>query len=117
MEPRPNPLIRNRKLPYSFLDPLPSNDCEFVVDVLKGDGSLDVFPTKLVAEKAEEIVNWCMERGVDGAQTLGAVSVGPKKVLVVVMMRKGWGRGGGGLVGLLGTGNSSGLLTSFVEDG
>ena len=70
-------------------------------------------------------MEWCLERGVDGAETLGAASVGPKKVLFVVLIRKGWGRGDGGSVGLLGTGNmtllgggnSSGLETSLVEDG
>ena len=52
------------------------------------EGSYATFPTKLVAEKADEIVEKCMKRGIDGAVTIGAVVVGPERVTVVVLMRK-----------------------------
>lgn len=79
-----------------------------------------------MAERAEEIVELCLERGVDGVGTLGAVSVGPMKALVVVMMRKGsmGGGGSGGLVEILGMRNGTELGrnlsrvgTPLIEDG
>ncbi len=37
----------------------------------------------------------CLERGVDGAETLGAVAVGPGHVITVMLKKKGWLRGSG----------------------
>lgn len=121
----PSSFVRNRRLPYSFKDPLESSDCEFIVDVLRG-GSQDTFPTKLIAEKAGEIVEKCMERGIDGAETVGAAAVGPKLVIAVILMRKGW-KGNSvseGLVELnmrnvtlLRPGNFSGLDMSPIDVG
>lgn len=121
----PSAFVRNRRLPYSFTDPLATSDCEFIVDALR-EGSEDTFPTNLVAEQAEKIVRKCMERGVDRAETVGAAAVGPKRVIVVVLMKKGWMRGmaGGGVielnvtnVTLLGLGNYWGLGPSLIGEG
>lgn len=121
----PSAFVRNRRLPYSFIDPSATSDCEFIVDTLR-EGSYDTFPTKLVAEKAEEIVEKCMKRGIDGAATIGAVVVGPERVIVVVLMRKGWmaesvSRGLTELnvtnVTLLRPGNFSALSPSLIGDG
>ena len=120
----PSALVRNRKLPYSFKSPFAHSDCEFVVDG-HHEGDQDTFPTKLVAEKAEEIVNKCMERGIDGAETVGAVVVGPKRVIVVVLMRKERIRGGVGAevlklvtnATMVGPGNFSAGSPPFIEDG
>ena len=115
----------HRKLPYHFRDPLPSNDCEFVVDALY-ERSEDIFPTKLIGEAAEDVVEKCLEQGIDGAETLGAVAVGPGHVITVMLKKKGWlrGSGGGALVALnvtnvalLRLGNSSELAPSTIEDG
>ncbi len=121
----PSAFVRNRKLPYYFTDPLASQDCVFIVDTLH-EGDYDTFPTYLVAEQAENIVKKCMERGIDGAETVGAVAVGPKHVLAVILVREPSTRGSVGRerlelnmtnVTLMGTGNSSGLSPPFVEDG
>ena len=84
---------RSRKLPYSFTEPHALNDCEFVVDALY-EGAQDEFPTKLIGKAAGAIVENCMERGIGGAATLGAVAVGPEQVIVVVLIRKTWTRRG-----------------------
>lgn len=114
----PTAFVRNRRLPYSFKDPLASSDCEFIVDVLRG-GNQDTFPTKLVAEKAEAIVQKCMEQGIDGAETVGATAVGPKHVIAVVLARK---RSMGdslsqGLIGLNMSLNFPGLSIPPIQDG
>ena len=120
----PSAFARSRKLPYSFKSPFASSDCEFIIDELHG-GSQDTFPTKLVAEKAEEIVEKCMERGIDGTETVGAVTVGPKCVIAIVLMRKE--RMGGGVgaevlelnmtnVTMVGPGNFSAGSPPFVEE-
>ena len=80
----PSAFVRNRRLPYSCTDPFETDDCEFIVEVLR-EGSYATFPTKLVAEQADQIVEKCMKRGIDGAATIGAVVVvGPERVVVVV---------------------------------
>lgn len=121
----PSAFVRNRKLPYYFTDPLASRDCAFIVDALH-EGDHDTFPTYLVAEQASNIVRKCMERGIDGAETVGAVAVGPKHVLAVILTREPLMRGNGGgdmleinmtNVTLMGTGNFSGLSPPFVGDG
>lgn len=78
---------RSRKLPYSFKDPLNTNDCEFVVAPFD-QSDFDIFSTRLVAETASDLVERCMEQGIDGAETLGADAVGPKGVIAVVMLRR-----------------------------
>lgn len=78
-----------KRLPYTFADPLSSNDCEFIVEALFDD-SQDTFPTRLIAEAAEAIVQKCM---IDGAETLGAVAVGPKRVVGVFLTKRWWERG------------------------
>ena len=121
----PSAFVRNRKLPYYFTDPFASRDCAFIVDTLH-EGEDDTFPASLVAEQAENIVKKCMEQGIDGVETVGAVAVGPKQVLSVVLMRRQTMRGsvGGDFlelnmtnVTLMGTGNFSGLHPPLVEDG
>ncbi|CAF9941695.1 hypothetical protein IMSHALPRED_002852 [Imshaugia aleurites] len=120
----PSALVRNRKLPYVFKDSLASTDCAFFVDALH-PGDEDTFPTELIGETALEIVRKCMEEGIDGAATVGAGSVGPKRTIAVILIRPGVERGSqsGGTfdlnmtnVTLLGTGNSSGLAPSSTED-
>ena len=68
----------------------------------------------------------CMERGIEGAETLGAVAVGPALVLAVIVLRKvsNSGSGSGGVHGLnmvnatlLRPGNFSRISQSLVEDG
>lgn len=117
--------LRSRKLPYSFKDPFKSNDCEFVVASIV-EGEDDVFPTRLIAEAADGIVESCMEEGIDGAETIGTDAVGPKGVIAVVLLKRLMERGGvsGGLhplnvtnVQLSKPGNLSGLYSSLVEDG
>lgn len=90
------------------------------------EGDEDTFPTKVVAEKAEELVEECLERGIDGAETVGAVAVGPRRVIAVVLMRKGARKDGVGRgtfelnmanVTRLGAGNFSGMSPSLIEDG
>ena len=121
----PSASVEHRKLPYSFTDPLASNDCEFIVDALH-DESQDTFPTKLIGKAAAAVVEKCMEGGIDGAETLGAVAVGPKLAIAVVLTKKWWMRGGRseGLdlfnvtnARLLGPGVHSGLNSALVEDG
>lgn len=70
---------------------MPSSDCEFIVDALYEE-SQDTFPTRVVAQKAEEIFQKCIERGIDGAETVGAVAVGPKHVIAVILKKTGWMR-------------------------
>ena len=121
----PSASVRHHKLPFSFTDPLGPSDCEFIVDELR-QGSEDSFPTKLIAEKADELVLECLERGIRGAPTIGAVAVGPKRAIVVILT-KNWETGdglGGGLlelnttnVTLVGPGNLAGLRPDFVGDG
>lgn len=92
-----------KRLPYSFADPLSSNDCEFIVEALYDD-SQDTFPTRLIAEAAEAIVQKCM---IDGTETLGAVTVGPKRVVAVFLTKRWWERGGrDGRLGLLNVTNA-----------
>ena len=121
----PSTFVKNRKLPYSFKNLFASSDCEFIVDALL-EGSQDTFPTKLIGEGAEQIVQKCMELGIDGAETVGAVAVGPKRVIAVVLTKKG--RNGSNMSGgtfelnmtnltLLGPGIISGLSLSLIEDG
>lgn len=121
----PSALVRNRKLPYTFAEPFASSDCEIIVDAIQ-EQSQDTFPTKLIGEKAEELVQKCMERGIEGAETLGAVAVGPALVLAVIVLRKvsNSGSGSGGVHGLnmvnatlLRPGNFSRISQSLVEDG
>lgn len=121
----PSAFVRNRKLPYSFKSLFASSDCEFIVDALH-EGSQDTFPTKLIGEAAEQIVQKCMEQGIDGAETVGAVAVGPKRAIVVVLTKKRWNRSNmsGGTFGLnmtnvtlLGPGIILGLSPSLIEDG
>lgn len=91
-----------RKLPYSFANPLSSNDCEFIVEALYDDIQ-DTFPTRLIAEAAEAIVQKCM---IDGTETLGAVTVGPKRVIAVSLSKRWWERGRNGRLGLLNVTNA-----------
>ena len=67
-----------------------------------------------------------MERGIEGAETLGAVAVGPKQVIALIMVKKAWTREGvsEGLVQLNLTdarlsrpGSRWGRIPSLVEDG
>lgn len=114
--------VDRQKLPYTFADPFSSNDCEFIVEALNED-SRDTFPTRVVAEAAEAIIQKCM---IDGTKTLGAVTVGPKRVIAVVLSKRWWDRGGrdGGLgllnvtnARLLGPGNHTGLNSAMVKEG
>ena len=68
----------------------------------------------------------CMERGIHGAETLGAELVGPKGALAVLMFRtalKQIGAGGGLVLSnltnmrLSGPGSLAGFLPSLVKDG
>lgn len=120
----PSAFVRNRKLPYSFKNLFASSDCEFIVDALH-EGSQDTFPTKLIGEGAEQVVQKCMEQGIDGAETVGAVAVGPKRVIAIVLTKRwsGSSMSGGTFelnmtnVTLLGPGIFSGLSPSLIEDG
>ena len=80
-----------RKLPYSFnyTDPFGSkeNDCEFVVDAIV-EGKEDVFPVKDVAIQGRKVVRKCMVEGVQGRETVGAEAVGPKRGIVVVLLKR-----------------------------
>ena len=81
--------LGSRKLPYPFADPRPSNDCEFVVDTLyKGERYEDTFSTGEVALAAKAIWKTCLEEGVEGGRTIGAEIVGPKRVIVVLLLKK-----------------------------
>lgn len=111
-----------QKLPYTFADFFSSNDCEFIVEALHDD-SRDTFPTRLVAEAAEAIVQKCL---IDGTETLGAVTVGPKRVIAVVLSKRWWGRGDrDGRLGLLnvtnatllGPGSHTGLISALIKEG
>lgn len=65
------------------------NDCEFIIDTFAGkDDEEDTFPTLLVAQRARRIVRKCMVGGVEGRESLGAESVGPKRVVVVVLVKR-----------------------------
>ena len=107
-----------RKTPFSYTGPQGTNDCEFLVDALT-EGSQDTFPTKLVAQAAESVVQKCMDEGVEGGkETLGGVAVGPKRVFAVILRRLERSRSGvlnTTNVQLLGPGNGSGLNTSNIE--
>ena len=121
----PSSFVRSRKLPYSFTENHALNDCEFIVDALY-EGAQDAFPTKLVGEMAGAIIENCMERGVEGAETLGAVAVGRKQVIALILVKKAWTREGvsEGLIQLNLTnarlsrlGSRLGRIPSLVEDG
>ena len=121
----PSATYRSRKLPYSFKDLFDSNDCEFIVAPIDA-GEYDVFPTRLVAEGANGLVESCMEQGIDGAATVGVELVGPKGVIALVMLKRLMKTGGPsrGLQPLNVTNVRlskpdvlSGLLSSLVADG
>ena len=81
--------LGSRKLPYPFADPRPANDCEFVVDTLyKGERYEDTFSTGEVALAAKEILETCLQEGVEGVKTIGAQIVGPKRIIVVLLLKK-----------------------------
>lgn len=74
---------------------------------------------------AGAIIENCMERGIEGAETLGAVAVGPKQVIALILVKKAWTREGvsEGLVQLNLTnaklwrpGSRLGRIPSLVED-
>lgn len=96
-----------------------TNDCEFLVDALPTSShDTDTFPTRLIAEAAERIVEKCMVEGIDGAETIGASAVGPKRVIVVILKKRGWNvQLNGTDVTLLKPGNFSGSIPSLIEDG
>ena len=81
--------VGSRKLPYPFADPRPANDCEFVVDTLyKGERYEDTFSTGEVALAAKAVLETCLEEGVEGEKTIGAQIVGPKRIIVVLLLKK-----------------------------
>ena len=85
----PDAGLGSRKLPFPFADPRSSNDCEFVVDTLyKGDRYEDTFSTGDVALAAKAVLETCLEEGVEGGKTIGAQIVGPKRVIVVLLLKK-----------------------------
>ena len=118
----PAAIYRSHKLPYSFIDPSYINDCEFVVAAIE-DGAQDIFPIRFVAEAARGIVESCLERGIDGAETMGSDTVGPKGVIAVVMLKRiittGWVLAPLNLtdIRLSKPGRITRPLSSLVEDG
>ena len=109
----------SRKLPYPFADPRPSNDCEFVVDTLyKGERYEDTFSTGEVATVAKGVLETCLEAGVEGEKTIGAEIVGPKRIIVVLLLKKSSvNRGVGGLHVMNGTSETVELVQITSEPG
>lgn len=81
----PSPSPGNRNLPYSFEHPSADNDCRVLVDTLKDETKEDAFSISDVAEKAKDVVNKCLERE---APTIGAEVVGPKRVMILLLLKK-----------------------------
>ena len=91
-----------RQLPYRFTAPSLNNDCEFLVDSLKGDQE-DTFSVSDVGLRAREIAELCLQPKAGGIGTIGAEVVGPKRVMMVILLKRiPEPSGGGGLLGLLG---------------
>ena len=111
--------LGSRKLPFPFADPRPSNDCEFVVDTLyKGDRYEDTFSTGDVALAAKGVLETCLEEGVEGGKTIGAQIVGPKRIIVVLLLKKSSSVGGvRGLHVLNGTNGTVELVQITSEPG
>ena len=115
----PSQRIRSYKVPFSFHFPLLPNECEFHIEEIVAGG--DIFPTRLLAEGAQGLVENCMERGIDGAATLGRVTVGPRGAIDVVLRKKGHVDGGVHLLDLTNVqlskpGSLSRPSPSLVED-
>lgn len=102
--------VQSQKLPYSFTHPTATNDCEFIIDTLPGkEEEEDTFQTIQVAQRARKIVRKCMVRGVDGTESIGALVVGPKRLIVVVLSKRvPASRDGTGVV--LGLNRTEGML-------
>lgn len=123
---RPPEGVRSRKLPYVYRYPhRRDNNCAFVVTWAYDDRDEDTFPTKLIAESADEVVEKCMEVGIEGVETIGAGFAGPREVIAVVLVKdpRTLGAIGGGLglmnmtnTTLLGPGSLSGLVSSLTAE-
>ena len=111
--------VGSRKIPFPFADPRPSNDCEFVVDALyKGERYEDTFSTAQVALAAKGILETCLQEGVEGEKTIGAQIVGPKRIIVVLLLKKSSViRGVGGLHVMNGTNGTVELVHLTSEPG
>ena len=83
----PQTMLGTRKLPFHFTAPSVNNDCQFLVDSFKEDQE-DMFSIYDVGLTAREVVKSCLEPKAGGVETIGAEVVGPKKVMVVVLLRK-----------------------------
>ena len=95
------------------------NECEFHIEEIVAGG--DIFPTRLIAEGAQGLIENCIEQGIDGAATLGRVTVGPRGAIDVVPRKKGHVGGGVHLLDLTNvelskSGSRSGPSSSVVED-
>lgn len=81
---------RSRRLPFTFVDPLSWNDCEFVVDQIPLSPSRvggDTFSTKVIAIAARVLVEQCLRRK-DARPSLGSAVIGPRGVISLSLRKK-----------------------------
>ena len=78
--------LGSRKLPFHFIAPSVNNDCMILVDSFKEDQE-DTFSLHDVGVTASEVVKTCLEGKPGGVETIGAQIIGPKRVMVVVLLR------------------------------
>ena len=78
----------NRKLPYYFNTPTSQNDCQILVDTVKKDDAEDEFSIYDVGLTARDVVRTCLDVKEGEEASIGAEIVGPKRAMVVVLLRK-----------------------------
>jgi len=81
------PAVRGVQLPATFSYSNPSNDCEFLIDVIE-DRCVDIFPTYRIAEVAGDLVHYCLLGRGPEASTIGNETVSPRRMVNVVLRKK-----------------------------
>ena len=77
----------SRKLPYIFTSPSVNNNCEVLVDAVKPDAE-DIFCVHDIGVKAQGISSVCLNEESRSEPTIGADSVGPKRSIAVILVKK-----------------------------